>query len=94
MSRSPHSPYEERRGKRDLTILRIADVHRRPRRRPKAGARLGGVKRVLVVDDAPTVSEVVAGYLDRAGFAVDAAGDGPAAVARSAAQPPTLWCRT
>ncbi|GED89759.1 hypothetical protein TNCT6_68440 [Streptomyces sp. 6-11-2] len=58
MSRSPHSPYENRRGKRDLTILRIADVHRRSRRRPKAGARLGGVKRALVVDDAPTVSEV------------------------------------
>ncbi|MFE9313133.1 response regulator transcription factor [Streptomyces sp. NPDC088353] len=48
------------------------------------------MKRVLVVDDAPTVSEVVAGYLGRAGFAVDEAGDGPAAVARSAAQPPDL----
>ncbi|MEU6096965.1 response regulator transcription factor [Streptomyces sp. NPDC047079] len=48
------------------------------------------MKRVLVVDDDPTVSEVVAGYLDRAGFAVDLAADGPAAVASAAAQPPDL----
>jgi DNA-binding response OmpR family regulator len=48
------------------------------------------VKRVLVVDDDPTVSEVVAGYLDRAGFTVDLAADGPAAVARAAARPPDL----
>ncbi|MFI1294324.1 response regulator [Streptomyces sp. NPDC020792] len=48
------------------------------------------MKRALVVDDAPIVSEVVAGYLGRAGFAVDEAGDGPAPVARSAAQPPDL----
>ncbi|MGW9031068.1 response regulator transcription factor [Streptomyces sp. NPDC055722] len=48
------------------------------------------MKRVLVVDDDPTVSEVVAGYLGRSGFAVDVAADGPAAVARAAAQPPDL----
>jgi len=48
------------------------------------------VKRVLVVDDDPTVSEIVAGYLDRAGFTVDVAADGPAAVARAAARPPDL----
>ncbi|MEW2292950.1 response regulator transcription factor [Streptomyces sp. NPDC006743] len=48
------------------------------------------MKRVLVVDDDPTVSEVVAGYLDRAGFAVDVAADGPAAVARAAMRPPDL----
>ncbi|WP_327342876.1 response regulator transcription factor [Streptomyces europaeiscabiei] len=48
------------------------------------------MKRVLVVDDDPTVSEVVAGYLNRAGFAVDVAADGPAAVAGAAAQPPDL----
>ncbi|MFF9003019.1 response regulator transcription factor [Streptomyces achromogenes] len=48
------------------------------------------MKRVLVVDDDPTVSEVVAGYLHRAGFAVDVAADGPAAVARAAARPPDL----
>ncbi|MDN0199259.1 response regulator transcription factor [Streptomyces sp. S.PNR 29] len=48
------------------------------------------MKRVLVVDDDPTVSEVVAGYLDRAGFAVDLAADGPTAVARACAQPPDL----
>jgi two-component system, OmpR family, response regulator ResD len=46
--------------------------------------------RVLVVDDDPTVTEVVAGYLVRAGFAVDRAGDGPSALARAAAVPPDL----
>ncbi|MET8950087.1 response regulator transcription factor [Streptomyces sp. NPDC004393] len=48
------------------------------------------MKRVLVVDDDPTVSEVVAGYLDRAGFAVELAADGPAAVALAVARPPDL----
>ncbi|QKW25705.1 response regulator transcription factor [Streptomyces seoulensis] len=48
------------------------------------------MERVLVVDDDPTVSEVVTGYLDRAGFAVDVAADGPSAVARAAARPPDL----
>ncbi|MFF7048109.1 response regulator transcription factor [Streptomyces griseorubiginosus] len=48
------------------------------------------MKHVLVVDDDPTVSEVVAGYLSRAGFAVDVADDGPLAVARAAVRPPDL----
>jgi DNA-binding response OmpR family regulator len=46
--------------------------------------------RVLVVDDDPTVSEVVAGYLTRAGFTVDRAADGPAALAGAAAVRPDL----
>ncbi|MCI3274877.1 response regulator transcription factor [Streptomyces cylindrosporus] len=46
--------------------------------------------RVLVVDDDPTVAEVVAGYLDRAGYAVDRAADGPAALTRAAAHRPDL----
>lgn len=46
--------------------------------------------RILVVDDDPTVAEVVAGYLDRAGYRVDRAGDGPAALARAAAYRPDL----
>ncbi|WP_374983990.1 response regulator transcription factor [Streptomyces fradiae] len=40
----------------------------------------GALGRVLVVDDDPTVSEVVAEYLKRAGFAVSLAADGPAAL--------------
>ncbi|TVL90643.1 response regulator transcription factor [Streptomyces sp. SAJ15] len=36
--------------------------------------------RVLVVDDDPTVAEVVTGYLQRSGFTVDHAADGPAAL--------------
>ncbi|MGV9251422.1 response regulator transcription factor [Streptomyces sp. NPDC003697] len=46
--------------------------------------------RVLVVDDDPTVSEVVAGYLDRAGYLVDRADDGPAALERARAHRPDL----
>jgi two-component system, OmpR family, response regulator ResD len=46
--------------------------------------------RVLVVDDDPTVAEVVTGYLDRAGYVVDRAGDGPDALARAAAHWPDL----
>ncbi|MFI1094364.1 response regulator transcription factor [Streptomyces sp. NPDC020917] len=47
-------------------------------------------RRILVVDDDPTVAEVVAGYLDRAGFAVDRAADGPSAVTRAALARPDL----
>lgn len=46
--------------------------------------------RVLVVDDDPTVAEIVAGYLDRAGYAVDRADDGPTALTRAAAHRPDL----
>ncbi|MFI1107602.1 response regulator [Streptomyces physcomitrii] len=45
---------------------------------------------VLVVDDDPTVAEVVAGYLERAGFGVDRVADGPAALARAAVRRPDL----
>ncbi|MFE4697949.1 response regulator transcription factor [Streptomyces sp. NPDC056738] len=46
--------------------------------------------RVLVVDDDPTVAEVVSGYLERAGYRVDRAADGIAALARAAAHRPDL----
>ncbi|MFE2071173.1 response regulator [Streptomyces sp. NPDC059467] len=49
-----------------------------------------GATRVLVVDDDPTVAEVVAGYLDRAGYLVDHADDGPTALIRAAAHWPDL----
>ncbi|MEN3586111.1 response regulator transcription factor [Streptomyces sp. ZYX-F-203] len=49
-----------------------------------------GGARVLVVDDDPTVAEVVSGYLARAGFVVDRAPDGPSALARAAARRPDL----
>ncbi|MFC8094465.1 response regulator transcription factor [Streptomyces sp. NPDC057301] len=55
---------------------------------PQAGTGQGA--RVLVVDDDPTVAEVVSGYLDRAGYVVDRAGDGPDALARAAAHWPDL----
>ncbi|MFC9602260.1 response regulator transcription factor [Streptomyces niveus] len=45
---------------------------------------------VLVVDDDPTVAEVVAGYLDRAGHDVARAADGPSALARFARRRPDL----
>jgi two-component system, OmpR family, response regulator ResD len=46
--------------------------------------------RVLVVDDDPTVAEVVSGYLDRAGYLVDRAAEGPEALARAAEHRPDL----
>jgi DNA-binding response OmpR family regulator len=45
---------------------------------------------VLVVDDDPTVSDVVRRYLERAGFGVTLATDGPAALAAFAQQRPDL----
>lgn len=44
----------------------------------------------LVVDDDPTVREVVAGYLERAGLQVEQAADGDAALALAAARPPDV----
>jgi two-component system response regulator ResD len=46
--------------------------------------------RILVVDDDATVTEVLTRYLQREGFAVDAAADGDMALARAAAAPPDL----
>jgi DNA-binding response OmpR family regulator len=45
---------------------------------------------VLVVDDDPTVSEVVAAYLRRSGHRVRLAADGPSAVAAAGAKRPDL----
>ncbi len=45
---------------------------------------------MLVVDDDPTVSEVVARYLQHAGFAVQVVADGTQALAQAAAAPPDL----
>ncbi|HEX6417696.1 MAG TPA: response regulator, partial [Acidimicrobiales bacterium] len=46
--------------------------------------------RILVVDDDPTVSEVVARYLERDGFAVETVSDGRTALDRALAEPPDL----
>jgi two-component system response regulator ResD len=45
---------------------------------------------ILIVDDEPTISEVVARYLDRAGYRVRTAADGPGAVAAANATRPDL----
>lgn len=47
-------------------------------------------QRVLVVDDDPTVSDVVRRYLERAGFDVALAADGPAAMAAFEQRRPAL----
>ena len=47
-------------------------------------------ERVLVVDDDPTVAEVVVLYLERAGYVVDCVRDGAAAIALVEAEPPSL----
>lgn len=55
------------------------------------GPRDGGSRgRVLVVDDDPTVAEVATGYLERAGYDVEQADAGPAALARFTARRPDL----
>src|SRR2546429_136490 len=46
--------------------------------------------RVLVVEDDPTVAEVVARYLEREGFVVESVGDGKQALARADEQLPDL----
>ncbi|TMR99422.1 response regulator transcription factor [Nonomuraea basaltis] len=46
--------------------------------------------RILVVDDDPTVSEVVARYLERDGHEVECVGDGAEALRRALAHPPDL----
>ncbi|WP_239137373.1 response regulator transcription factor [Sphaerisporangium rufum] len=46
--------------------------------------------RILVVDDDPTVAEVVVRYLERDGYAVDSVGDGAEALRRALADPPDL----
>ena len=45
---------------------------------------------VMVVDDEPTIVEVVSGYLKRAGFEVTSAADGPEAIAAALKDPPDL----
>ncbi|MBP0460209.1 response regulator transcription factor [Streptomyces montanisoli] len=45
---------------------------------------------ILVVDDDPTVAEVVTAYLERAGFVVDRAADGPEALRLAEAREPAL----
>jgi DNA-binding response OmpR family regulator len=50
----------------------------------------GRASRVLVVDDDPTVSDVVRRYLERDGFVVESAADGAATLAAAAARPPDL----
>jgi len=51
---------------------------------------IGSVPSVLVVDDEPTIAEVVARYLQRAGYETRVASSGPAAVAAATEQPPDL----
>ncbi|HEY3208482.1 MAG TPA: response regulator, partial [Actinomycetota bacterium] len=46
--------------------------------------------RILVVEDDPTVAEVVARYLERDGFDVEAVEDGISALDKVAADPPDL----
>ncbi len=45
---------------------------------------------MLVVDDDPTVSDVVRRYLERAGMAVEVVGDGESALRRALQEPPDL----
>jgi DNA-binding response OmpR family regulator len=46
--------------------------------------------RVLVVDDEPTIAEIVCRYLQQAGYEASSAGDGPSAVQAAMSSPPDL----
>ena len=58
-------------------------------RRSRPYARYVG-QRILVVDDDPTVSDVVRRYLERAGYDVVLAADGPAALGAYGREEPDL----
>jgi two-component system response regulator ResD len=58
-------------------------------RRGRKGGSVAG-ERILVVDDEPTVREVVQHYLEREGYRVQAVEDGPAALAAFSADVPDL----
>ncbi len=55
-----------------------------------SGSPATATRRVLVVEDDPTVSEVVVRYLERDGYVVRAVGDGTAALEEAAEHPPDL----
>ena len=50
----------------------------------------GATQRVLIVEDDPTVSDVVIRYLEREGYAVESARDGRTALDRATTSPPDL----
>jgi two-component system, OmpR family, response regulator ResD len=63
-----------------------------PRGRSASIARMDDApsRSVLIVDDEPTIAEVVARYLERAGYRTRIAGDGDEALAAAAAERPDL----
>ncbi len=60
------------------------------RRRVQSGTAPSSVARILVVEDDPSVAEVVSRYLEREGFVVDRASDGYQALGFAAASVPDL----
>src|ERR687891_2688815 len=56
----------------------------------RMAASAGSRGSILVVDDEPTIAEVVARYLERAGFQTRVAADGPSAVAAAVGSRPDL----
>ncbi|NGO79078.1 response regulator transcription factor [Streptomyces sp. YC504] len=65
-------------------------MHREGEGTPSQEPAVAPPARVLVVDDDPTVAEVVAGYLDRAGYLVERFADGPSALRAAGERPPDL----
>ena len=49
---------------------------------------------ILVVDDEPTITDVVSRYLERAGYSTRVAGDGADALRIAGESRPTSWCST
>jgi two-component system, OmpR family, response regulator ResD len=51
---------------------------------------MGARRSILVVDDEPTIADVVSRYLERAGYAARTAADGPSALRRAGEERPDL----
>ncbi|MFI7355509.1 response regulator transcription factor [Streptomyces avidinii] len=73
-----------------MAVSNVDRANEQPRADGTDTERGGALGSVLVVDDDPTVSEVVAGYLERAGFTVRLAADGPAGLRAAEEHRPDL----
>ena len=82
-------PSEARRGRRAADSLQGSSTPRVQVRMTSASWKSFDPATLLVVDDEVALADVVGNFLEREGFAVDLAHDGPGAVDRGVGLPPT-----
>src|SRR5437868_8033480 len=98
--RAPRRPGARRRGQRALARGRRIDIHplyaarqwldARHRRSPDTGGPMADPPLILVVDDEQSYRDALSVALQREGFLVETAADGPEAIARFDATKPAL----